>query len=65
MGREYPKRKGEPIGMETEKREQERQAQRLILEAFAARLVGEKDYSLEESRNLIDKLIEDYKGQSH
>lgn len=41
-----------------EKREQELHAQQLILEAFAARLAGEKDYSLEESQNLINKLIE-------
>lgn len=41
-----------------EKREQELQAQQLVLEAFAARLAGEKDYTLEESRNLINKLIE-------
>ena len=41
-----------------EKREQELQAQQLVLEAFAARLAGEKDYSLEESKHLINKLIE-------
>ena len=41
-----------------EKREQELQAQQLVLESFAARLAGEKDYTLEESRNLINKLIE-------
>ena len=41
-----------------EKREQELQAQQLVLEAFAARLAGEKDYTLEESKNLINKLIE-------
>ena len=41
-----------------EKREQELQAQQLVLEAFAARLAGEKDYSLDESKNLINKLIE-------
>lgn len=41
-----------------EKREQELQAQQLVLEAFAARIAGEKDYSLEESKNLINKLIE-------
>lgn len=41
-----------------EKREQELHAQQLVLEAFAARLAGEKDYSLEESQNLINKLIE-------
>lgn len=48
--------------MDTETREQELQAQQLVLEAFAARLAGEKDYSLEESKNLISKLIEDYQG---
>ena len=41
-----------------EKREQELHAQQLVLEAFAARLAGEKDYSMEESKNLINKLIE-------
>ena len=41
-----------------ERREQELLAQQLVLEAYAARLAGEKDYSLEESKNLIDRLIE-------
>lgn len=41
-----------------EKREQEIRAQQLVLEAFAARLAGEKDYSLEDSKNLINNLIE-------
>ena len=41
-----------------EKREQEMRAQQLVLEAFAARLAKEKDYSLEESKNLINNLIE-------
>lgn len=41
-----------------EKREQELRAQQLVLEAFAARLAGEKDYSLEESKNLINNLVE-------
>ena len=41
-----------------EKREQEIQAQQLVLEAFAARLSGEKDYTLDESKNLINKLLE-------
>ena len=41
-----------------EKREQELQAQQLVLEAFAARLSGEKDYTLDESKDLINKLIE-------
>ncbi len=40
-----------------EKREQELRAQQLVLEAFAARLAGEKDYSLEESKKLISKMI--------
>ena len=42
-----------------EKREQELQAQQLVLEAFASRLAGEKDYSLEESKKLIEGLIEE------
>jgi len=41
-----------------ERREQELRAQQLVLEAFAARLAGDKDYSLEESKNLINSLIE-------
>ena len=41
-----------------EKREQELRAQQLVLEAFAARLAGEKDYSLEQSKTLINKMIE-------
>ena len=41
-----------------ERREQEIKAQQLVLEAIAARLAGEKDYSLSESKNLIDKLFE-------
>ena len=41
-----------------EKREQELRAQQLVLEALASRLSGEKDYSLDESRSLINKLIE-------
>ena len=40
------------------RREQELKVQELILESVAARLAGEKDYSLEESKNLINKLIE-------
>ena len=40
-----------------EKREQEFRAQQLVLEALAARLAGEKDYSLAESKNLINSLI--------
>ena len=41
-----------------EKREQELHAQELVLEAFASRLAGEKDYSLDESKKLINALIE-------
>ena len=41
-----------------EKREQELRAQHLVLEALAARLAGEKMYSLQESKKLINKLIE-------
>lgn len=39
-----------------EKREQELMTQQLVLEAYATRLAGAKDYSLEESMALIDKL---------
>ena len=42
-----------------EKREQEIKAQQLVLESFAARLAGEKDYSLEESQRLINKMLEE------
>ena len=42
-----------------EKREQELMAQQLVLEAYAARLAGAKDYTLEESMDLINKMIED------
>ena len=41
-----------------ERREQEIKVQQLVLEAIAARLAGEKDYTLSESRNLINKLFE-------
>lgn len=41
-----------------ERREQELLAQQLVLEAFAARLAGGKDYSIAESKNLINKMIE-------
>lgn len=40
------------------KREQELRTQQLVLEAVSSRLAGEKDYSLDESKKLIDKLIE-------
>lgn len=48
--------------MDIEKREQELRTQQLVLETFAARLAGEKNYDLEESKALISKLVEDYKG---
>lgn len=41
------------------KTKQELQVQQLVLEAFSARLAGEKDYSIEESRDIINKLIKD------
>ena len=41
-----------------EKRQQEIRAQELVLEAIAARLAGEKDYTISESKDLINKLIE-------
>lgn len=41
-----------------EKREQELRAQQLVLESYAARLAGGKEYSLEESKNLILKMVE-------
>ena len=40
-----------------EKREQLLRAQELVLESIAARISGEKDYSLEESQLLINGLI--------
>ena len=42
-----------------EKREQELHAQMLVLEAYAARLAGEKDYTLQESTDLLLKMLED------
>ena len=42
-----------------EKREQELRAQMLVLEAYAARLAGEKDYTLQESTDLLLKMLED------
>ena len=39
------------------KREQELRAQELILESYMARLSGEKDFSLNESRQLIENMI--------
>ena len=41
-----------------EKREQELAAQQLVLEAYAATLAGAKDYSIEESMKMINKMIE-------
>ena len=41
-----------------EKREQELVAQQLVLEAYAAMLAGAKDYSIEESMKMINKMIE-------
>lgn len=41
------------------KTKQELQVQQLVLEAFSARLTGEKDYSIEESKDIINKLIKD------
>ena len=41
-----------------EKREQELRAQQLVLESIAARLAGEKDYTLDETNKLLSKLIE-------
>ena len=41
-----------------EKREQELRVQELVLEALSARLAGEKDYSLEQSKALVNKMIE-------
>lgn len=42
-----------------EKREQELRAQMFVLEAYAARLAGEKDYTLQESTDLLLKMLED------
>ncbi len=39
------------------KREQELLAQQLVIESYAARLTKEKDYSLEESKDIISELI--------
>ncbi len=44
-----------------EKREQELQAQQLLLESYAARLAGERDYSLNDSMKLIEKMIKESK----
>ena len=44
-----------------EKREQEFKAQQLILEAYASRLAGAKDYSQDEASDIIDKIIQGVK----
>ena len=44
-----------------EKREQELQAQQLLLESYAARLAGERGYSLNDSMKLIEKMIKESK----
>ncbi len=41
-----------------EKREHEMRVQQMILEAFASRLAGEKDYSLEESMGLLKQIVD-------
>ncbi len=41
-----------------EKREQEFRAQQLVLESYAARLAGERDYSFADSMKLLEKMIE-------
>ena len=40
-----------------EKKEQELRAQQAVLESIAARMAGEKDYSLEEAKKIIYKMI--------
>ena len=40
-----------------EKKEQELRAQQAVLVSIAARMAGEKDYSLEESKKIIYKMI--------
>ena len=42
-----------------EKHQEELIAQQLVLESYAIRLAGAKDYSLKESMEMIDKLIKD------
>ena len=44
-----------------EKREQELRAQQLVLETFASRLSGDKDYSQEEAMKIIDQMIAEAK----
>ena len=53
---------GELVVMDIEsfqKREQELKAQQLLLEAYASRLSGAKDYSQKEAMEVIDKMIEE------
>ena len=40
-----------------EKREQEIQVQQLVIEAYFARLFGEEDYSIDESKIIIESMI--------
>ena len=40
-----------------EKRQQELAAQQMVLEAYAARLAGARDYSSKEASDIIDKLV--------
>lgn len=40
-----------------EKREQELRAQQMVLESYAARLSGSKDYSLEESKSMMENML--------
>ena len=44
-----------------EKREQELRAQQLVLESYASRLSGEKDYSQKEAMKIIDQMIAEAK----
>lgn len=44
-----------------EKREQELKAQQLVLEAYASRLSGEKNYSQKEAMEIIDRMISEAK----
>ena len=41
-----------------ERREQQLRAQQLVLESFAARLAGAKDYSLDEAFDLLNGITE-------
>ena len=44
-----------------EKREQELKVQQLVLESYASRLSGDKDYTLEETMKIIDQMIAEAK----